>query len=504
MIKKILILSNIVHEPYLCKCVKKIRNDIEIRYLDLLNVDELEEEYYDFIIIWINYEKMMNSMLRCDESYHDLSVRMYEYCEFYTRKIRDNNMKNIIIIGFEDYYNQSYYVQGNIADDNKYIEDVESQLCRLFNDYKLIDLKKVIARIGICNTYDERNKVRWNSPYSECFYEEISKDIIRIVDSTSRIKYKCIAVDCDNVIWGGILSEQKIMLGELGEGRIYKDFQRFLLYLFHKGYLLALLSKNDESDVNNIFQSDREMVIRESNIAYFGVSWDPKSITIRKMVDFLHISPDSVVFVDDSIVEIEEMRTNCPEVKSILFDPETIYQQLSFLNVTDTDLLLQNELRTATFSADLKREDVKKSFTLNDDYLTEIGNRIEIIASSDSELKRISELSMRVNRVTNGARYVYNDLMNLYNSAYIYSVYVRDKFGDLGLVGSMIVSDDKLMLFCLSCRALGRNVEKCMVSYLKSNHKIRSYVYKNTNRNSTIFNILDEVDKDIEICRIEG
>lgn len=501
---KLLIVSNIIHEPYFQKSIKQIRSNLEISYSEFEGNEKCEYSDYEYIIIWINYEKMINSMLGDADSYQDLLNRAVEYFELYTRKIRENNFRNIVIVGMEDYYNKTYYVQGNIADDNRIIEAAEYALQRLFENFKLIDLKKAIARIGINNAYDEVNKCRWNSPYSERLYEEISKDIVRIIDSNLKFKYKCIAVDCDNVLWGGILSEQKIVLGELGSGRKYKDFQRFLSFLFRKGYLLALLSKNDADDVRSVFQVDREMVIKENQIAYFGVSWESKSINMRRMVEFLHISPDSIVFIDDSKIEIEEMRANCPEVKSILFNPETIYQELSFLNVSEKDQLIQNKMRTATFSADINRQKVKSSFKLNEDYLKEIKNNIEIDLAKDFELERISELSWRVNRVTNGMRYGLNDLIRIKQTGEIYSINASDKFGDLGLVGAMIICDGILMLFCLSCRALGRNIESQMISYLKNKPKVKSCFFKNTNKNSAIIDLLKKIDDDFEVCIKEG
>ena len=129
------------------------------------------------------------------------------------------------------------------------------------------------------------------------------------------ITKKCLVLDCDNVLWGGILSEdgiENIKLGGSGFGRTYQDFQRFVLSLYYHGVILAVCSKNDLPDVMNMFHEHSEMILKEEHIACFQVNWENKPDNIRRIAETLNIGLDSMVFLDDSPVEIEAVKSILP------------------------------------------------------------------------------------------------------------------------------------------------------------------------------------------------
>ena len=122
------------------------------------------------------------------------------------------------------------------------------------------------------------------------------------------------------MLWGGILSEDRIeniKLGGNGWGRIYQDFQRFVLSLYYHGVILAICSKNDLPDVLRMFHEHSEMIMREEYIACFQVNWEDKPSNIQKIAEKLNIGLDSMVFVDDSPVEIEAVKAILPKVTTI-------------------------------------------------------------------------------------------------------------------------------------------------------------------------------------------
>ena len=416
-----------------------------------------------------------------------------EICKERVLRIKEKCPACLIYFTLEDFNNNAYYFEGNVTGCSNDLNYIDYQLSAVFDENYVIDMKKVIARVGINYAYNERNRVRWNSPYSEAVYDEIIKDLMHIIASRERVKYKCLALDCDNVLWGGVISEQNVILGDVGEGRIYKDFQRLIYYLFRKGFILCILSKNDEVDVINMFRTDKDMILREEHISYFGVSWNNKYEEMQKMASVLHIYLESIVFVDDSPVEIAQMEQFCPQVKSILFNPNTIYQDLSFLAVQNRDSIEQNMVRTQNFKADLSRESIKEHSQTTSDYLKEIVNEIIIDEATASEFWRIAELSQRTNRMTNGKRYRPNEMVEESKFSQIYSVHVKDKYGDLGLVGAMVVCDKQLKLFCLSCRALGRYVEEEMIAYIQKKHVITSCMFSSTGKNQKIEDLLKKM-----------
>lgn len=491
---RVLVLSNITHEPYLSKCIKMNPEMVwEPEYCNLSENREIDVNGYDCVLVWINYEQLIQYLCSGGHSIdEDVVTAAIDYCKLFLANVMTDEAKNIIYVSFENFYDKSYWVQGNQMDESDKMNLIDLQMCELFKHANIIDIKKVIARVGIENAYDEKNGLRWNSPYSKFFYMEIVKDINRICSAKSRVQYKCLALDCDNVMWGGILSEQEIALGDIGEGKKYKEFQRFLHFLFRKGYILTVLSKNDKEDVIKVFREDEDMVIKEEHISYFGVSWNKKSDEIRKMADFLHIGLDSIVFIDDSTFEIAQMKKECPSVTSVLYHPDTIYRELSMLNVSGKNVLEQSILRTLNFKTDVEREELERNSISHEAFLSEIQTVIDIKEAQKYEYERIAELSQRVNRVSNGQRYNQGELHAKAKDAVIYSVHVKDKFGDLGLVGAMVVHSHTLCMFSLSCRALGRNIEKEMISFLTDKHAITASVFYDTRKNEDVKKLLEQ------------
>lgn len=380
------------------------------------------------------------------------------------------------------------------------MNEINVKICKMFQEYVVIDLMQVVARIGINSAYSNTNKYRWNSPYSENLYTEVVKDIYIQYLANREVKYKCIVLDCDNVLWGGIVSESNhkgIELSSVGEGKRYKEFQELLYCLYKQGILLAILSKNDKEDVVDVFKNHSDMVLSEEHISCFEVSWNMKAEGMIKIAQFLHIGLDSIIFIDDSAFEINQMKTYCPDVTAIQFDLQTIYQKLSIINMKPYDDLKQSELRNANIKADIHRKKVELESKTYAEYLNTINTCVDIRIANKFEYQRISELSQRVNRVTNGKRYSYYELEQLPHDCKIYSIYAKDIFGDLGLIGAIVIYYNSLLLFCVSCRALGRNIENLMIDYIKDNELVDTCYIKNTTKNNNIKNILNNITTDM-------
>lgn len=170
----------------------------------------------------------------------------------------------------------------------------------LKDNASFINLKRLITEIGVANAYNSKGKYCWNAPYSNALVEAAVKEIHKQYFIEKGITKKCLVLDCDNVLWGGILSEdgiENIKLGGSGFGRPYQDFQRFVLSLYYHGVILAVCSKNDLSDIMIMFREHSEMVLKEEHIAYSQVNWDNKPTNIKRIAETLNISLDSIVFL---------------------------------------------------------------------------------------------------------------------------------------------------------------------------------------------------------------
>ena len=496
---KITIITNITLEPYFRKCVEQTFSLHKLNYeLALINYAEYRDtcsedvlKHSKYVVVFLNIFEISKEAVQdvnIMSSVLEDNKQLYKY-------IRGKTKANVFWIGYEDYSLKSSCIFGHIGKlslidkINTFIADF------LLDDDAFIDLKALIAKVGVSASYENKNKYRWNSPYSNDLLSELCSELLKQHFIINGITPKCLVLDCDNVLWGGVLSEdglQGVRLGD-GLGRSFRDFQRFILEMYYHGVILAICSKNDEEDVLRMFREHSGMILKEEHIACFMVNWDDKASNIKRISEILNIGLDSMVFVDDSEFEIHSVKATCPEVKCILYNRETVYNDLSCFNlrkVVDTTKIKQ---RVETYRTNVKREALKSQSKSFDDYLQSLKMKIDIHLAELTEYARISELSQRTNKCTNGMRYTLDEINALDSEYELYSVTLSDKFSNLGLVGAMGIYKNKLDLFSLSCRALGRNVERAMLEYVKG--KYNDFRYKSTMKNESIVKLLEEYIK---------
>ncbi len=497
------VISNISFEPYCHSSFQKaffnIFGVVSVLPVDLsefaCNNKALTFCDVDLIAVIPNFETMyLDSVTRVSNS-GSIDKQIEEILAYFDNiysKIRANTSKHIVWFGFEDYYTYSFQTTGSTLFMNGFVDKINTTFANTHDsDLTFIDTKRLIAKIGINNAYDMKNKYRWNSPYSkrmiECICEEIYKHHLICNGKTK----KCLVLDCDNVLWGGIISEdgiENIRLSGSGLGRMYKDFQLFVLGLYKRGVILAICSKNDLSDVMKVFREHSEMLLKEENVACFVVNWNDKPCNMRKISKELNIELDSMVFVDDSPEEIAAVKAVLPEVLSIRFYRDMDYSQFSCFNLKNHTDNYTVQKRNETYRTNKQREELKLQFERSEDYLNALDVHTDIHLALPMEYNRISELTQRTNKCNNGVRFTVRDIkQNLEDKSFeLYSVYVSDKFSDLGLVGAFAIKDDTLILFSLSCRALGRGVEDKMLEYIVSKCNINKAGFSSTGKNNTL------------------
>lgn len=495
---KIAVVSNVTIEPFFSK---KIKNYIDGAKVCFVPYDEytygIEQiSNSDLILLWINLEVV----------FPDYCVDILEgkfTLEFLVgsvKSIYDDMLNRIAALGgkkvlimLQDSTRKIEIVRGSVADKDDILRRFNGELVENYSKVvTLIDLDRIIANVGIKSAYDHVNRYRWNAIYTADLINEVAQEVYKQVLIGKGVTKKCIVLDCDNVLWGGVISEdgiEKIDIGNMGEGLLFQDFQRFLLEMYYNGVILAVASKNDCADIMNIFDNHSGMVLKKEHISCFEVNWNNKSESILKIANFLNIGLDSIVFVDDSQYEVNLVMTSLPEVTTILFDKnENFYSLFSCINLNKAIDREMIKVRNETYKTNLKREVLRQNSVNYQQFLKNLNTTIEIHKTTELELKRISELSLRTNRCTNGMRYTIEHLTVEYNmsSSNYNSVYVKDKFGDLGLVGAIIINDDTVDLFCLSCRALGREVENRMVRFILDEYDTKYIKFFNTYKNNEI------------------
>jgi len=500
--QQFVVLSNISVEPFFIPFLKeKILEQGILDKITYVSYQEYMEGDYldvlkdaDAIIVWLNLEillpEMHNGIPSCyrnEQEIQDLCHNMIEYISLHMKT-------KIFWVLFEDYFLHLSMAIGHRV--NQFVEKVNWKLREeLSEDITFIELKYLIAELGIERSFSAKNKFRWNFPYTKYLSLAVADEIYKQYLIENGISKKCLVIDCDNVLWGGILSEdgmENLKLGNNGLGWEYQEFQRFLLALYYRGVILAISSKNDLTDVLQVFHKHSGMILKEEYIACFQVNWENKPDNIRQIAEKLNIGLESMVFVDDSILEIEAVRTILPEVTVIHYNRETMFKEFSCFNLRENPDYEEVIKRNDTYRTESCRQEIKMQCSSYSSYLSALEMKVDIHEIQSFEYGRISELTQRTNKCTNGVRYTLAEIKNgiMCDNLKLFTVTLSDKFSDMGIIGVIGVREQKLVLFSLSCRALGRNVEDIMIQFVKERFYIRGVDFKETGKNEAIKEIL--------------
>ena len=341
------IVSNFSAEPLLVSSVNRIfeQNGLRIRiatvnYDEYCSTESLQQfAASDFIVILLNFENAYPGLLDGDSTTDVSAIGDFELekAHHIRKAVSEKSNAFVLWFGYEDLQWNSSVVFGSQYALNGLVDKINNRMREeLGSEIVFMDTKRLIASVGVSNAYSHKNKYRWNYPYSQLLTEKIGLEIYKQYLITRGITKKCIVLDCDNVLWGGVLSEEgieNIKLASSGFGKQYRDFQRFLLMLHNHGIILTVCSKNDESDVLKVFKEHSGMVLKEENIALFRVNWDAKAENIRDIAATLNIGLDSMVFIDDSDFEIGAIRSVLPEVTTVQSKRDSVYEALSCFNL---------------------------------------------------------------------------------------------------------------------------------------------------------------------------
>lgn len=311
-------------------------------------------------------------------------------------------------------------------------------------------------------------------PFTQVFFTALGTLIARKIYALRSAPYKVIVLDCDQTLWDGVCGED----GPLGIqiDPVREALQQFMVQQHDAGMLLCLCSKNNEEDVAEVFRLRSDMILKREHIVTWRLNWEAKSENIRSLAKELQLGLDSFIFIDDDPVERAEVQANCPQVLSLELPREADTIPRFLKHVWAFDRLKTTEedsKRTAFYRQNEERERFRKeSFTFGD-FLAGLGLKLQISPLSGHQLARVSELTQRTNQFNlTTIRRSEAELQRLCQSGKTEClvVQVKDRFGDYGLVGTIIVQADSDAIavdtFLLSCRAMGRGVEHRMLAHL--------------------------------------
>lgn len=290
---------------------------------------------------------------------------------------------------------------------------------------------------------------------------------------------KCVVVDLDGVLWGGVIGEDglggiKIGGGPVGEA--YAAFQRYLKSLSARGIMLAACSKNNPEDALQPFREHPEMVLREEDFAVIRANWSPKSQNIRDIAAMLNIGLDALVFVDDNPTERAHMRQEVPEVTVIEMppDPSHYVAALHAPGLFEASALtVEDRKRGESIRANLERAAMQQEASNVDDYLTGLGMVADLAPFNDIDMSRIVQLINKTNQFNLTTRRMNESevrRLQALEGSFTLTLRLSDRFGDSGLTGVMIavLEDDALRVhtWLMSCRIMGRRLEEVMLASL--------------------------------------
>jgi FkbH-like protein len=382
-----------------------------------------------------------------------------------------------------------------------------------FDNVIVLDTSNIICKLGAELCIDEKMYFLYKKPYKNNFLYELAYDIFMEIRGDKSYFKKLLILDCDNTLWRGIIGEDGIAGIKLSPedfpGNIFWYAQQFFLSLQKRGVLLALCSKNNIENVDEVLLNHEFCVLKDEHIVAKKVNWKSKPDNIRELSKELNLGLDSFLFLDDSDFECEAVRAELPEVM-VFQVPDKISDYPKLLKKISVFFPFDKNLPDKTQEYKLRalaKEDAAKHVT-HEDYLRSLQTKIVIRRDEREKIARIAELTQKTNQFNlTTRRYSENDIIDFIESknSHVYSFYVSDKFGDSGLIGVCIIKKlgDMAVVdtFLLSCRMIGRGVEfaaweSVINDALDYAHKIQAE-YVVTLKNELVKNFFEELGFDI-------
>lgn len=356
-------------------------------------------------------------------------------------------------------------------------------------NYLLMESAAAYKNLYVIDLSNIQNVYGRNFVFSEKYYYSarlaisvealplIAAEIVNEISALSGKFKKCVVLDLDNTLWGGVIGDDginNIQIGELGTGRAFSDFQKWLKQLKNRGILLAVCSKNNEDTAKEPFEKHPEMILHLDDFAIFVANWNDKASNIRYIQQTLNIGMDSMVFIDDNPFERNLVKDMIPEI-TVPEMPEDPSLYLSFLkkeNLFETaSYSAEDSGRTQQYQAEAKRVQLQQSFDSLDDYLKGLKMIGEAKPFDEFNTPRIAQLTQRSNQFNlRTIRYTEAEIEEISSSDKYITLYftLKDKFGDHGLISVVILEKQADSLFIdtwlMSCRVLKRTVEEYIIN----------------------------------------
>lgn len=364
---------------------------------------------------------------------------------------------------------ESYSQKFFLSDLNKEL----TILCQSYPATSILDVDSLANYMGHKYVFDSKFYYIAKMLWSADFLKEVAFVICKYFAAEKGMTKKCIVLDLDNTLWGGVVGEDGPHGIKVGTGdpisEAYTDFQFKMKELKSRGILLAICSKNNLQDALDAFTTRKNMPLSINDFAIKKINWQPKSQNISEIAQELNIGLDSLIFVDDNPAEIAQVKTILPEVTSILLPSQhelmkSIFDDYPFLE--KLKILESDRNKTDQYRQEAERNELRSSAPDLGEYLAQLQITLKLREASKTDLERIHQLFNKTNQFNlTTKRYTQAEVESFYQSSeYILFCFdTADKYGDMGTVGVLLISlaDGPFIdSFLMSCRAMGRGIEK--------------------------------------------
>lgn len=356
------------------------------------------------------------------------------------------------------------------------------RLCRDKPRVQLVDMDRVAARVGKDRAFDPRMFHLAKMEWSEVMLREAAIELVRHVRAAKGLARKCLVLDLDNTLWGGVIGEDgpagvKVGPGD-AQGEAFAAFQSRIKALRNRGILLALCSKNNPADVDELFALRTEMPLGRGDFAAEVIGWEPKHLGLQAIARSLNIGTDGLVFVDDNPAETELIKEMMPEVEVVLLprDPAQYVGVLNALTCFEKAVVLRDDVEK---SAKYQEEKERRSFADGSGnlaaYLAGLGTKLSIREATATDLARVHQLVTKTNQFNLTTRRHDLGAIERFVASPDHQLFVAaasDRFGDLGQIAvALLVREDGNLVIdslLMSCRAMGRGIETALMNHLKA------------------------------------
>ena len=402
----------------------------------------------------------------------------------------ENNLDSKLVI---TNFNIPFYTPNGILESksefgfHEMIEEINNSLRNLSKTHKSVymyDFTKFVSKFGEKNIFDYRQFHLGDIQISLNFIPSLANDLMSYLKPICGINKKCIVLDLDNTLWGGIVGEDGfdgIELGHTSTGKAFVEFQKELLSLWNQGIILAINSKNNFDDAIQVIRKHPNMILRENNFANIQINWNDKAENLKNIADEINIGLNSIVFCDDDKLNQERIKQEFPEVLTLELpsDPSQFVPILKDIN--DFNVLQrtdEDKQRGLIYSQQRERQNLQRSISNLDDFLKELDITVKLKKSNEFLIPRISQLTLKTNQFNlTTRRYQEEQIRSITNNTNfsVGCAQVLDKFGDNGITGVYIIKKHETFwfidTFLLSCRIMGRGIENAILSQILKDAK---------------------------------